>query len=327
MRRALLLLAILPAFGSSAADRIGTIDFYGYGSLDLASLRNSLPFREGDAIPSRAVQGKAQEAVSRIAGRKAVVSDACCLPDGRSTMFLGIAESGAPPVVYNPIPQGDIELPPQARKILRQLDKHLFSAVRRGAANEDHSQGYALNDDPSMRADELKLRTWSQAHTAIVLRVLAESSHSGQRANAARALGYADRAPEQIAAMVAAAFDSDEDVRNNAVRALMVLCAVGSEVTRQIPAARFVPLLHSLEWTDRNKSANLFARLTESRDPSLLQMLREQAIEPLREMAQWKDVGHASASVIILGRMAGVEESRLEKADATLVDEVLRATR
>jgi hypothetical protein len=210
-------------------------------------------------------------------------------------------------------------------KIFSQFDKHFLAAVKRGDAAEDDSQGYALFHDPASRADQLKLRAWARAHTPMVLRVLAESRDSAQRAHAAQALGYADRSREQIAALVEAAFDSNDGVRNNAVRALSVLCTVGAEVTSQIPAARFIPLLHSVTWSDRNKGALLLWRMTDSRDPALLKLLHDQALEPLREMAQWKDFGHAYMSLAILARIAGMDESRLAHLDASMVGEILRA--
>jgi hypothetical protein len=65
--------------------------------------------------------------------------------------------------------------------------------------------------------------------------------------------------------------------------------------------------------------------MTASRDPALLKVLHDQALDPLREMAQWKDFGHAWPSVIILGRIGGIEESRLQKIDPPMVPEILRA--
>lgn len=325
MRLGLLLLAVLPALAQSPSGRIGTIDFYGYGHLDLPSLRAALPFREGDKLPSDSVRESALQAVGRITGRRAIFLSVCCLEDGRSSVFIGLPESGGPTLSYNPVPQGDVKLPADALRILRQFDQDFPVAVKKGLSKEDDSQGYALFEDRATRADQLKLRAWTRAHPAIVLRVLAEAREPEQRAYAAQALGYADRSPEQMAALVTAAFDSNDEVRNNAVRALEVLCTVGPEVTRQIPAARFIPLLHSIEWTDRNKGSYLLERMTDSRDPALLKLLHDEALEPLREMAQWKDGGHAWTARMILGRIAGMDESRLEHMDAPLIAEILRA--
>jgi len=254
------------------------------------------------------------------------LSKICCLEDGRRSIFIGLTEVGAPPLSFNPAPQSDAKLPENALRIFQKLDDDLTAAVKKGAAGEDDSQGYALSEDPAARADQLKLREWTRSHLSTVLKVLSESRDSEQRANAAEALGYADRSKQQIAALVKAAFDADDGVRNNAVRALEVLCNVGAEVTSQIPAARFVPLLHSIEWTDRNKGAYLLMAMTASRDPVLLKMLHDQALEPLREMAQWKDFSHAWSSLIILGRIGGIEEERLNRLNLSMVPEILRAS-
>lgn len=326
MRPGLFLLAMVPAFAQPPSGRIGTIDFYGYGRLDLPSLRAALPFKEGDPLPSDVVRDSALQSLSRIAGRKAVLSTVCCLEDGRMSVFIGLPEVGAPALTFNPAPQGDTKLPADALRIFQKLDAGLMAIIKKGAAGEDDSLGYALSVDPARRADQLKLRDWTRGHLATVFKVLSESRDSDQRADAAEALGYADRSPQQIAALVEASFDADDGVRNNAVRALEVLCTVGAEVTSQIPAPRFVPLLYSIGWKDRNKGAALLMAMTASRDPALLKMLHDQAMEPLREMAQWKDFGHAWSSLTILGRIGGIGEERLNRLNPSLAPEILRAS-
>ena len=52
--------------------------------------------------------------------------------------------------------------------------------------------------------------------------------------------------------------------------------------------------------------------LTESRDPKLLQQLRTEAMEALVEMARWRFAGHAAFARRLLGRIAGIEEARLD---------------
>jgi hypothetical protein len=306
MRRAALLLAILlPAHAGQPSEQIGTIDFYGLGTLDAASLLKMLPFHEGGPIPSYRRRDRIALNIGKKTGRLAALSVVCCLPDGRSSVFVGLAEEGAPAIRYNPEPTGERKLPPDALAIFQQFDQHFPAAVKRGMANEDDSQGYALFADPACRADQLKLRDWARANTGIVLAVLTESRDSRQRAYAAEALGYADRSTQQIAALVTAAFDSNDGVRNNATRALGVLCTLGPEVTRQIPAERFIPLLHSLSWTDRNKALMLFDKITASPDPALLKMLHDQALVPLREMSRWK-AEHAQMAIMLLDRMKAV---------------------
>ncbi len=56
------------------------------------------------------------------------------------------------------------------------------------------------------------------------------------------------------------------------------------------------------------------ARLTERRDPALLTALREQALQPLIEGASWSgDPGHAGAFLVILGRIAGLPDDKLQQ--------------
>ena len=152
---------------------------------------------------------------------------------------------------------------------------------------------------------------------------------AAQRAFAAQALGYAERSPEQIAALVAAAFDSSDGVRNNSIRALAgAVSAAGPDAARQIPAARFIPLLGTpSHGRIATKRTLLFLHMTESRDAALLKLLHDQALDPLREMAKWKDFGHAQMSLIILGRIAGVDEVRLGRLDVSMAPEILRAAK
>jgi hypothetical protein len=318
---------VVAAWPQTPSERIGTIDFYGYGTLDIAVLRAALPFKEGDRVPDDKKRDAAEESVSKAAGREVRISGACCLPDGRNALFIGVAEADAPKIEYNAAPAGMSTLPPEAKKILQEIHDNLFNAVKNGRGGEDDSQGYALTEDPTLHAAQLKLRAWAVDHAGVIMHVLEDSRDAQQRQYAAEALGYAERSPRQIAALVRAAFDPSDNVRNPAVRALEVLCTLGTEVTRQIPVERFLPLLHSIVWTDRNKGSILFSRMTESRDPGLLSTLRLQALTPLREMAQWKSAGHAYTSLEILGRIAGIEETRLRQLIFSKPSEILDAVK
>lgn len=305
--------------------RIGIIDWYGYGNLDLAQLRAALPFHEGDAVPSKETREAARKAFEKSVGRPAQFAPICCLQDGSSTLFIGLAEPDAPGVVLNPRPSGDVKFPKEIWAIFLRSDHDLEEAVRKGVSGEDDSEGYALPKDPTARLDYLKIRDWTRAHPAAVYHVLETSRFDEQREHAAAALGYAALSPQQISALVRASFDADENVRDEAIRALEVLCNLGPKVSRQIPAERFLPLLHSLVWTDRNKALILFMMLTQPRDPDLLALLRAQALLPLREMAQWKDWSHAMPAMMIVGRIAGIEEAHLHQlVNAKNVDEILQ---
>ena len=61
--------------------------------------------------------------------------------------------------------------------------------------------------------------------------------------------------------------------------------------------------------------------LTGSRDPKLLKQLRKEAMDALVEMARWRSAIHAGVARRILGRIAGIEEAKLN----TLIDDQAEA--
>jgi hypothetical protein len=83
-------------------------------------------------------------------------------------------------------------------------------------------------------------------------------------------------------------------------------------------------MLSSGIWTDRNKASLLLLQLTEKRDKELLDEIRVGAVEPLIEMARWRNTGHAFAARMILGRVGGIDETRLlELANKGQVDTIV----
>ncbi len=125
---------------------------------------------------------------------------------------------------------------------------------------------------------------------------------------------------------VQASRDVDENVRNNAVRALGVVAGSNSRVANQIPADGFIDMLNSGSWTDRNKGGYVLEALTASRNPKVLGQLRSKALDSLLEMARWRSSGHNHSALLLLGRVAGIEEGRLsELIAAGQVDQIIKA--
>ncbi len=65
--------------------------------------------------------------------------------------------------------------------------------------------------------------------------------------------------------------------------------------------------------TDRNKAGWLLEVLSARRDPGLLAQLRARTMDSLIEMAQWQSAGHTHSARVLLGRIAGIKESRLQE--------------
>jgi|GEM_PF-777837 len=318
--------------------RIALIAFFGQEGLDTLPIRNALPFHEGSIVSlednvSHAVdtanrwKQDVKDTVKRLIGREPTdVARVCCTKSGDLVVYIGLPGRSFRPIRYNEAPKGTARLPEILLSLDEQIDNLLFKAVLEGKAGEDDSEGYALaKDDPELRKKQLEFRDYARLNEGVIFRVVESSSDAKQRAIAATALGYLRQSDRQIAALVKASFDLDEEVRNNAVRALGVLASAKPGVARRMPAKRFISLLSSGIWSDRNKGLMLVFRLTQGRDPKLLRDLRSEALMPLVEAAQW-ETGHALGARVILGRIAVIDEAKLwGLAQEEPPDTILRA--
>jgi len=304
---------LLAASALVARDRIADIEFFGYQGIDVEAVRKALPVKAGDPIQPE-IDQRIRNAVKGVTGNDATdVAKTCCDQQGDMFLYIGLAGGSSRTFALNPAPKEQLQVSPELAALSEHMDQALFAAVRNGnAAEEQPSPGYRLPKDPETRKATLAFRQYALQHEDQLYRVLESSSDGKQRAIAADALGFATRSPRQIAALVHAARDPDDDVRNNATRALLEMAQAGPAVASQIPPDTFIEMLWSGTWTDRNKASGLFWILTASRDPQLLSRLRTDAFDPLTEIARW-DTDHAVAARIILGRIAGIPDAELFK--------------
>jgi hypothetical protein len=129
---------------------------------------------------------------------------------------------------------------------------------------------------------------------------------------AATVAGYLPDKRMAAAVLARAAFDANETVRNNAVRALGAIARYVQQQRRSdliIDPAPFIGLLNSMTWTDRNKGMALIEPLSASRDPALLKLLEANAGASLRDMCRWKSWGHAVQACAVLRRIRGLPEN------------------
>jgi hypothetical protein len=228
-------------------------------------------------------------------------------------IYIGLAGKSASGFRYNPPPNGPAKLPQNGLSLYQSAMDANMQAISKGQAGEDDSKGYSLSEESGYRAKQLAMREYALRRGPQIRLVLESSSQVEQRQAAAELLGYGRQTKQQVAGLVRACHDPDSTVRNNALRALWVLAKSSSNVAAQIPASDFVAMLTSGSWSDRNKGGLLLDQLTASRDPKLLGELRAQALEPLLEMARWRSPGHSEPFKVMLGRIAGIEEKRLQE--------------
>lgn len=305
---------------------IGEISFFGYSGLPVNQVRLSLPIREGGSLAIQDVERTRNEiaqAVQRTIGRRATnVAVVCCDDNRKMMVFIGLPGGSSRKFQYNSAPTEPVTLPQRMLDLYARAMDLNAEAVQK-QPGEDRSKGYSLSSYAPLRETEMSIREFTIRNEVLIRRVLRSSAKREDRRAAAYALGYAEQSRIQMLALVRASRDTDDEVRNNAVRALGVLATFSKTLAAWIPAGQIVAMLNSGIWADRNKAALLMNILTGPRDPRLLRALRSQALQSLVEMARWKDRDHAWDARMILGRIAGIEEKRLEKLATDSVEEII----
>jgi len=325
-----LLLALAAGSPQGQQARIGEIDFFGTDGIDVQKVRSMLPVKKGEEIPedkSPGVRERINRAVERELGHPPTdVAFVCCDDQGSLMIYIGLGGRNTAFMTLLPAPNGTSCLAKNAVTLYNAAMDAVMPAIQKGNAVEDDSQGYALSNDPALRARQLAMRDYARAHGPSLERALQACAMPEHRRAAAEILGYGRKSATQIGALFRASHDSDEEVRNNAVRALWVLAMASPENASEIPAGSFIAMLNSGLWTDRNKAGQLLMALTRSRNPQLLDRLRRQALPSLVEMARWQDSSHAQAYRELLGRIAGFDEARIQQLISNgRVDEILAA--
>ena len=331
------LIALLPAvasvfFGAPQAQSydIGEVDLFGQTGVDELKILRGLPVHAGDKISSdelSRIKGQIGAQVQLVVGKPPTDIAVVSFDDrGKTMIFVGVPGPTVATPAYRLAPTGPAALPPEGLKLYSDFSDRLLPAIQAGGGKEDDSQGYALFSDDKLHAIQLEMRAFAVANEKTVEEVLRSSSSAAQRQAAAMILGYAQHSRKQIESLSAAALDSDEVVRNNAIRALGVIAVSDQTMRATYPASQFIDLLRSGTWTDRNKGGWVIEVLTQGRDANLLKLVRKKALSSLIEMARWHNPGHAKPAMLILGRIAGIPEQRLaDLADKHDVESVLAA--
>jgi len=301
---------------SLGAPRIGVIDFYGLQKVPEARIRQALGVREGDFLPGS--KGDAEEKIDRVSGVVESHLEAVCCDSGKMILYVGVEERGAAHFDIRDVPEGgDARLPDEILSTYRRFQETLAAAVRRGSTAEDLTQGQSRMADPSARAVQDMLPALVTDHLAQVRSVLRSSDDDDQRAAAAYVIGYAPNKKDIIDDLQYALKDPEPEVRGNAARnltALAVRARLNPKEGIKIEPTWFIEMLNSLSWSDRNRALSALQILTDARDASALDQLRERSLQSLIEMARWKTLAHALPAFVLVGRVAGLSEEQIQAA-------------
>ena len=294
--------------------KVGEVYYFGYGGLNLSTLRSNLPLHAGDSFSYATFDDdQVKAAVTRVTGKPPTdISEVCCDGAKNVTFYIGLAGTTSRSLPTAAAPTGAYHLAPEAIGLYDAEMAALGPAMAAGRSGEDDSHGYMLSNDPASHAINLRMRDYALRREAEITQVLEHASDTKERQVAATLLGYVQRSPTQVKALERAILDTDGDTRNNAVRALAVLATAHDAAPLDVDPEPLIALLYSGKWTDRNKASFLLSRITESENPSLLKALRQEAIPALAEGAYW-DEGHGIAFVQILGRALGISTGKVKE--------------
>lgn len=312
MKPLLLATLILSTPAQAQSPEIGHIDFYGARTVSIGRLREALRVREGDSVTS-AVREEVRR-LEAIPGVHRAAVDAVCCEDGKATLYIGIEETGTAALAFDPAPASEVLLAAEIVRAYETFETAFAEAIQAGDYAEDDSQGHALMHFPAARAAQERFVHLASHHRAELTTVLRQSANQEHRAIAAQVLAYSPAKQLIVPELVRATRDPYSTVRNNAVRALALIAGFGRQYPDRgivVPAEPLVDLLNSLVWTDRNKSSLALMQISESRDSTLLALIKARALPSLIDMARWKAAGHAVAPFFILGRIASLPDDEI----------------
>lgn len=294
--------------------RIDTLDFYGMHKTPEAKVREAVGAKEGDKLPPS--KGDAEERLDSIPGvaesHLEAVYDA-----GKTILYVGLEERGAPHFDIREAPEGDQKLPEPITKEYRNFVEAAAAAARKGITGEDLTQGQARSADPETRKVEDRFPLFAEEHLAELRDVLKNSSDEDQRAIAAYVIGYAPNKRDVVNDLQYALKDEDAGVRSNAVRSLVaieVLAKLDPKQGIRVSPTWFIEMLNSLSWSDRSHAVAALQILTDQQNQEILDQIKDRALESLIDMARWKTLDHALPAYLLLGRVDGLPEDQVHEA-------------
>ena len=302
-----------PTRADAQLPRVGIIDVYGLRKTTAAQVREALGITVGDSLTAMALF-EVPARLTDIPGVTSAAIDPVCCEGGRTMLYVGVLEEGAPVLELRARPTGAARVPAEVEQAGIAFARAHNRAVMRGFVREDVSQGHSLMADSAARVIQLRFVDLAAKYGDSLRAVLRTSNDDDHRALAAEVLAYAANKQSVVGDLVYAMRDPSSDVRNNATRALALIAGYGQSspaLKITVPYEPFIDLLNSIAWTDRNKASLALMELTEKRDPALMGLLKTRAFDSIVDIARWTNPGHSMAGILILGRMAGLPDAEI----------------
>ena len=297
------------------APTVGVIDYYGLNRVTRDRIQKTLGFKEGDPFPDS--KGNVEERLDEIPGVVESHLEAVCCDEGKMVLYVGIEERGAVHFELREAPEGEVTLAPEIIALYRRYFDAFEEAMRRGSTAEDLTHGHSLMADPLVREIQLQFPGLAETHLGELRNVMRNSADDEQRSIATFLIGYAPKKDQVAEDLQFALRDADPGVRANAARAIVALAVyarLNPESGIKLEPTWFIEMLNSLSWSDRERALKALQILTDGRDASMLEQLRNRALPALVEMSRWKTLEHALPAFVLTGRVAGLSEQQIQDA-------------
>lgn len=318
------------AVGEDITPRIGDIEVYGTHRLSPEKIKSALDLKPGSRLPSRL---DAEEKLDRLSGVVSSRLEAICCDGRNAVLYIGVEERNQPHIDFHTAPTENLMLPQEITEKYAALIDATALSMHGKNPDEDLTNGYSLMADPDSRELQQSLLALVAANLSTVDQVLRQAADPEQRATAAYVIQYGPRsvrASKTIAdGLQYALQDPDESVRKNAMislRAVMVGSRLHPDQPVHIEATWFVELMNSVVWSDRHNASLALITLTDKvnradrQNPlddhraEALDLIRSRALQPVLEMARWRDMRNALPGFILAGRLAGLDEKAIQDA-------------
>lgn len=295
--------------------RADDIEFYGLHKLSEQKLLHAVHLKPGDPLPPS--KGDLEDQLEQIPGVVLAHVEAVCCDQGKTSLFIGIEEKGAPHLAFRSAPAGAAVLPEDVIDTYHKFLDAVREAAHRGSTAEDLTNGHSLMADPDARELQSQFADFAGSHLSELRAVLRDADDEEQRAIAATIIGYALNKKDVVNDLGYALQDPDDAVRSNALRslnAIAVLARLQPQLGIQVSPTWIVEMLNSIVLTDRTRAADLLVTLTDQYAAAALDQIRNRALDSVVEMAQWQNLRYALPPFIMAGRLAGMNQQEIQKA-------------
>jgi HEAT repeats len=297
----MLTLALAVCAASAQLPRIGDIYFYGLHKTTPKQILDAANLAPGDTLPES--RGDLEDRITDLPDVTSAQVQTFCCEGNRVTLFIGVEERGEPgPEFRLPPPESPVTLPADLMKRYNAYEGGLLRLQMNAAGS-----GAPAAPDRSLQGYERQFQTFAAAHLPLLQTVLRSGSDADDRAASATVMASAPNKKAVVDDLVFALQDSDPTVRTNAMRSL---AAIATGIP--IPPERFVDLLNSVVLSDRMESIKALLVLTASPNPAV-DLIRQQALGSLAEMARWKTPSYALPPFRLLGRVAGLPDTQVRQ--------------